>query len=164
MLHSVFWQELFCVIRGRLHEVHSVKAPITHIDCLGINVPIARTSVTQKNCFRILCVIIWGPIALSKQYSTHFLIPSDQKTLPTRNQKLTCLFHESCKLDSCWVRAASGPFSENNFCPHQNELDMGFCQCPEVGPKWIETGFWGPKVSGNGSKPTFYPLFIHFRI
>ena len=41
-----------------------MNAPIAHINCLGINFPIARTSVTQTNCFRIICVIISGLIVL----------------------------------------------------------------------------------------------------
>ena len=48
----------FCVVRG-LHKVLSVKVFITHINCLEINFPIACT-FTQKNCFRISCVIISG--------------------------------------------------------------------------------------------------------
>ena len=61
LLHKAFLQQLFCVI-WRLHKVLSVNAPITHTNCLGVNFPIARTSVTQKNCFQIICVIISGPI------------------------------------------------------------------------------------------------------
>ena len=57
-----FWQEFFCVIRAPVKGI--LKAPITHINWLGINFPIARTSVTQKNCFRIICVIISGRIVL----------------------------------------------------------------------------------------------------
>ena len=58
---QAFWQELLCVIRG-LHKVLSVSAPITHSNCPGTNFPIARTCVTQKNSFRIICVIISGII------------------------------------------------------------------------------------------------------
>ena len=85
LLHRAFWKEFFCVL-GRLHKVLSVNAPTTHINCLGINCPITRTSVTRKNCFRIICVIISGPIVnnsfkgLSRDYpgtvpglSRHFL-------------------------------------------------------------------------------------------
>ena len=36
--------------------------PITHEDYLIINFPVARTSVTHKNCFQIICVIISGLI------------------------------------------------------------------------------------------------------
>ena len=57
LLHKALWQELFCVVR-RLYEVLSVNAPITHINCLGINFPIARTSVTQKTCFPITPIVI----------------------------------------------------------------------------------------------------------
>ena len=64
LLHKAFWQELFCVIR-RLHKVLSVNAPITHINCLGINFPITCTSITQKNHFRIICVIISGLIVVA---------------------------------------------------------------------------------------------------
>ena len=39
-----------------------MNAPTTHINCLGIKLPITRTSVTPKNCFRIICVIISGRI------------------------------------------------------------------------------------------------------
>ena len=59
LLYRAFWQEFFCVIRG-LFKVLSVNVPITHINCLGINFPIAHTSATQKNCFRIICVILSG--------------------------------------------------------------------------------------------------------
>ena len=52
-----FLAEFSCVIRG-LHKVLSVNVLITHINCLGMNFPIARTFGTQKGCFRILCVII----------------------------------------------------------------------------------------------------------
>ena len=58
-----FWQVFFCVI-WRLPKVLSVNPPTTHIDLLTINFPIARTSVTQKNCFRIICVIIPGLIVV----------------------------------------------------------------------------------------------------
>ena len=40
----------------------------------------------------------------------------------------------STRLGLCWVRAASGPFFENNF-PPPGGFKMGFCQCPEMGPK-----------------------------
>ena len=49
-IHTALWQEFFSVIR-RLHKVLSVKAPITHINCLGLKCPIARSSVTQKKLF-----------------------------------------------------------------------------------------------------------------
>ena len=50
---------------GRLHEVLSVNAPITRINCLGITFQFhTHTSVTQKNCFRIICVIMLGLIAI----------------------------------------------------------------------------------------------------
>ena len=39
-----------------------MNSPITHMNCLGINFPIARTSVTQKKRFRIICVISSGRI------------------------------------------------------------------------------------------------------
>ena len=39
-----------------------VNAPTTHIDCPGINFPIAPTPATQKNYFRSICVIILGLI------------------------------------------------------------------------------------------------------
>ena len=35
-----------------------------HKSSLGINLQIARTSVPQKNCFQIVCVIVLGLIAL----------------------------------------------------------------------------------------------------
>ena len=69
-----FWQELFCVIRVPM-KVFSVNAPITHMNCLGINFPIAHTSVTQKNCFRIICVIISGrALCLSLSLVNLFLL------------------------------------------------------------------------------------------
>ena len=61
-----FWQESLCVIRG-LHKVLSVNAPITLINCLEFIFQL-HTSVTLKNCFRIICVIISGLIlAFSQQ-------------------------------------------------------------------------------------------------
>ena len=59
-LHRAFWHELFCVI-GRLHKVLSVNAPMTRINCLGINFPIARTSVTQKKLFPNYLCNHFGP-------------------------------------------------------------------------------------------------------
>ena len=55
--HRAFWQELFCVIQ-RLHKALSAHVSITHINCLGMNIPIAHThtSVTQKHSFRILAL------------------------------------------------------------------------------------------------------------
>ena len=58
LLHRAFWQDFFGVIRG-LRKVLSVNVPMTHINCLGNNFPIARTFVTQKNCFRIIYVYIY---------------------------------------------------------------------------------------------------------
>ena len=58
-----FWQEFFCVIRG-LHKVLSVNVPITQISCFGIDFPITHTCVTQKRCFRIICVLIAGLIVV----------------------------------------------------------------------------------------------------
>ena len=46
-----------------------MNAPITNINCLGNNFPIARTSVAQKNCFRIICVMISGLIVVSTPVS-----------------------------------------------------------------------------------------------
>ena len=46
-----------------LHKIFSVHVPITHINCLGIDLPIARTFVTKK-CLRIICEIISGLIVL----------------------------------------------------------------------------------------------------
>ena len=43
--------------------------PITQKSSLGINFPITHTSVTQKNCFRIICVIISGLIVSSALFS-----------------------------------------------------------------------------------------------
>ena len=54
---------IFCVI-GRVHKVLYVSAPIAHFNCLGIDFPITRTFVTQKKCFRIICVIISGLIVI----------------------------------------------------------------------------------------------------
>ena len=64
LLHMAFLQEFFCVIRAPM-KVLSVNVPIAHINCLGMNFPITHTSVTQKNCFRIICVIISGLIVIS---------------------------------------------------------------------------------------------------
>ena len=63
---------------GHPHKILSVNAPITHITCLGIYLPVARTSVTQKNCFWTIFEIIWGLIAnlpgavLQKRYFKNF--------------------------------------------------------------------------------------------
>ena len=43
-----------------------------------------------------------------------------------------------------WVRTASGPFSVNNFHPLFIGFKMGFCRCPDMGPKRVQSGF------GNG--------------
>ena len=58
-----FWQELFCVIRAAM-KVFSVNAPVTHThtNCVGTDSPKKHISVTQKNCFGIVCVIISGRI------------------------------------------------------------------------------------------------------
>ena len=50
-----------------------MNAPITPINCLGMNFPIAHThtSVTEKNCFRIICVIASGLIVLSGKEKAH---------------------------------------------------------------------------------------------
>ena len=55
-----FLARILCVIR-RLHKALSANTPIRRIDCLGITFPITHTHipVTQKNCFRIVCVIIF---------------------------------------------------------------------------------------------------------
>ena len=55
-----------------------MNALITHINFLGIDFPIARTSqpvtsVTQKNCFRIICVIISGLIVPEHSGATLFM-------------------------------------------------------------------------------------------
>ena len=52
-----------CLLRSLL----SVNAPITHVNCLGINSPITRTSVTQENSFQIICVIISGLIVIGRE-------------------------------------------------------------------------------------------------
>ena len=39
-----------------------LSMPITQKNSLGINFPITHTSVTQKNCFRIICAIMSGLI------------------------------------------------------------------------------------------------------
>ena len=44
----------FCVIGPLSQGTCCERANYAHINCLGINCPSARTSVTQKNCF-------WGP-------------------------------------------------------------------------------------------------------
>ena len=61
LLHRAFWQAFFCVIWAP-SDVLSVNTPITHINCLEINFPIACTSVTQKNRFRTIYVIVSGLI------------------------------------------------------------------------------------------------------
>ena len=48
-----------------------MNAPITHINCLGIDFPITHTSVTQKNCFRIISVIISGLIVSTVPKCSH---------------------------------------------------------------------------------------------
>ena len=49
------------------------------------------------------------------------------------------------------VRAAS--ISTESGCK------MGFCQSPETVQKWVKSGFWGPKVGENASRPTFVDSF-----
>ena len=34
---------------------------------------------------------------------------------------------------------------------------MGFCQWPEMGSKWVKSGFWYAKAGENRSIPTFLP-------
>ena len=50
-----------------------MNAPIAHIYGMGIHFPVAHTSVTQKNCFRIICVIISALIVkrMAQQHSSH---------------------------------------------------------------------------------------------
>ena len=45
-------------------------------------------------------------------------------------------------------------FSGERFIFTESGFKMGFCQCPET----------GPKVGQNAPKPTFYPLLTHFGI
>ena len=59
LVHGACWQALFCVIRVPAHGT-SVNALITQKNSLGITFPIACTSVPQKNCFRIVYLIILG--------------------------------------------------------------------------------------------------------
>ena len=67
-----FLAGILCVIR-RLHKVLLVNLPVTHINCRGINFPIAHTFVTQKNCFRIIYVIILGLMAVALVTPTPFV-------------------------------------------------------------------------------------------
>ena len=56
-------------------------APIAHINCLGINFPITHTSVTQNNCFGIICVIISGLIVVNLLHDVQGkIIASETKT------------------------------------------------------------------------------------
>ena len=44
-----------------------MNVPITDMNCLGITFANARTSVTQKSCFRIICVCnCFGPHSSGK--------------------------------------------------------------------------------------------------
>ena len=73
LLHKAFWQDSFCVI-WRLHKVLSASAPSTYTNCLGINLPMTRTSVTQNNCFRIICVVISGLIVFFASRSIFYFL------------------------------------------------------------------------------------------
>ena len=50
----------------------------------------------------------------------------------------------------CWVRAASGPFLENNWFALKMGLRWVFVSLLTCVQKWV----WGPKVSQKASKPT----------
>ena len=66
MLHRALWQELICVIRP----------PCTH-ELSRNYFPIACTSVTQKKCFRIVCVIISGLIVVEPSLFQREMTSSD---------------------------------------------------------------------------------------
>ena len=59
----------------------------------------------------------------------------------------------------CWVRAASGPFLENNFHPLKVGQKWVFVQCPGMGPKWVLKVGFGPC---SHPKTLFCPLLSHF--
>ena len=50
-----------------------------------------------------------------------------------------------------------GPFLENNSFALKVGLRWVFVNLLKRVQKWLRTGFLGPKVGQNGSKPTFLP-------
>ena len=61
-----FLAGFFFVYFGLFHNALFVQVPTRHMNCLGITFLITRTSVAQKNRFRIICLIISWPPTLSE--------------------------------------------------------------------------------------------------
>ena len=79
---------IFCVI-GCLSKVLSVNVPITHSNCLVLAFPITPASVTQRNCFQIISVIVSGLI-VNKWYQN-----ASREGIVQRNRRPERCFLES---------------------------------------------------------------------
>ena len=80
-----------------------MNAPITYINCLGVNCAITHTSsVTQKNCFQIICVIISvvPTLTLPQNNARVFAIYESAK-FPTTCLSTGCVFG-NCLGISLW--------------------------------------------------------------
>ena len=62
----------------------------------------------------------------------------------------------------CWVRAASGPFLENDLFALKVGLRWVFVNELEWVQKWVKSGFLGAKVGQNRQNPLLHPLKTHF--
>ena len=122
LLQRAFWQEFFCVF-GRLHKALSWNMPITHVNCLGINFPIARTSVTQNNCFRVICVIISGLIVSV----WHRCNVQPEAVLAKPNQRfLESWVRANLGKEGVWNRRGGG-FWRNSLCLCLTRAGILYC-------------------------------------
>ena len=105
LLHSSCWQELFCVIRvppnGTFCDDNYTE------ESLGIHFPIAHTSFTQTNYFRIICVIISGLIALEAQRVVSFTILIYCRNAPCAGTIIYGGLSAECKFGSCLSKQLS---------------------------------------------------------
>ena len=140
---------------GHFHKV-------LHINCLGSNFPTTRTSVTQKNCFRIICVTISGLIVKSELLPcncggfrlTGFREVSQQQK--TRRASLS--FFPSCfwfAIPLACYRLGFGPPVQNREKERKN---IGF-GLPEAPRKQEQNS---PKNRETGPKPYFWFQFPKF--
>ena len=99
-----------------------MHVPITHINCLGIISPIAHICYTQKNCFRIICVIISGLIEHSPPNKCPFfrflLLNISQWRFP----KMSCS-PKKCTIEGSVDR---GPFKQSGL----PDSDSSVLTCP----------------------------------
>ena len=69
-----------------------MNLPLTHINCLGIHFPVARTFVTQKNCFRIIREIMSGLIVVRQGHCyTHLAMGGSNLAWATKGTFLKML-------------------------------------------------------------------------